>query len=159
MPALGLPLLRANSSELLRPRTSQRIAMTGRPQRLQRRNAIAHLQIPPEFMRDRPSRTHLNEVMARRVISSATTKALEREMDTCTICLDGYSSGDEVACMPCLHKMHWKCLEQWLDRGANTCPTCRWSITKEPGSDRPSLMERGESELDRLGWSGESGET
>lgn len=126
--------------------------------RLQRRDAMRDLQVPLLLLQDRPSQTELNEVMARRIISSRTTKALERERDTCAICLEGYTSGDEVACMPCLHKTHWKCLEQWLARGASTCPTCRWTLPAV-SSDRPSLLERGESELDRLRWSGQSEET
>ena len=137
--------------------------------RLQRRDAMRDLHaaarwvLPDELqagiLQDRPGRDEaLDQVMARRVISARTTKALAREMDTCAICLEGYSSGDEVACMPCLHKTHWKCVEQWLDRGASTCPTCRWTIPAS-GSDRPSLMETGESELDRLRWLGGSDET
>ncbi|CAH9102705.1 unnamed protein product [Cuscuta europaea] len=47
----------------------------------------------------------------------------------CSICLDGVSSGAEVAVMPCNHSsFHLDCLFTWLHRN-RSCPLCRRQIS------------------------------
>ncbi|CAH8382343.1 unnamed protein product [Eruca vesicaria subsp. sativa] len=48
----------------------------------------------------------------------------------CSICLDEWSVGDVAAEMPCKHKFHSKCVEEWLGRHA-TCPLCRYEMPVE----------------------------
>ncbi|KAJ4889928.1 RING/U-box superfamily protein [Raphanus sativus] len=41
-----------------------------------------------------------------------------------------WSEGDVAAEMPCKHKFHYKCVEEWLGRHA-TCPLCRYEMPVE----------------------------
>ena len=141
------------------------------PWTLQRRGAVRNIFSVAGTAPLTVAEMDVSPTVARRVLSARTTRALACEVETCPICLEGYMPGDEVACMPCLHKLHWRCLYVWLER-ANTCPTCRWSLSSE-GTDACSLgssldeasaeevsslvslsRSRGESELERLRQSG-----
>ena len=121
----------------------------------QRRNAVSYTYpeelVPSVRSRRTVSSEEVCGLLPRRVISSATSKSLASEV--CAICLDSYASGDVVACMPCagLHKGHWRCLEQWLQR-AQTCPSCRYRLPATAASveDVSALMRHGQTELERL---------
>ncbi|CAA0202578.1 unnamed protein product [Arabidopsis thaliana] len=54
----------------------------------------------------------------------------EKNGGSCAICLDEWSKGDVAAEMPCKHKFHSKCVEEWLGRHA-TCPMCRFEMPVE----------------------------
>ncbi|KAB2606619.1 E3 ubiquitin-protein ligase HIP1 [Pyrus ussuriensis x Pyrus communis] len=42
----------------------------------------------------------------------------------CTICLESFTDGDKLICLPCEHRFHAACLSPWaLIRG--DCPYCR----------------------------------
>ncbi|KAL6995098.1 RING-type E3 ubiquitin transferase [Sarracenia purpurea var. burkii] len=45
----------------------------------------------------------------------------------CTICLEKFSVGSEIARMPCSHVYHRGCIVQWLMR-RNSCPLCQYQI-------------------------------
>ncbi|KAL1202597.1 E3 ubiquitin-protein ligase MPSR1 [Cardamine amara subsp. amara] len=49
------------------------------------------------------------------------------EGGSCAICLEEWSKGDVAAEMPCEHKFHSKCVEEWLGMHA-TCPLCRYEM-------------------------------
>ncbi|EOA36716.1 hypothetical protein CARUB_v10012348mg [Capsella rubella] len=49
---------------------------------------------------------------------------------SCAICLEEWCKGDVAAEMPCKHKFHSKCVEEWLGRHA-TCPMCRYEMPVE----------------------------
>ncbi|XP_010421335.1 PREDICTED: E3 ubiquitin-protein ligase MBR1-like [Camelina sativa] len=44
----------------------------------------------------------------------------------CSICQEEYVDGDEVGTLPCQHKYHVSCAQQWL-RMKNWCPICKTS--------------------------------
>lgn len=46
---------------------------------------------------------------------------------TCAICLEKYKSGDNLKTLPCLHKYHNKCIDEWLKRFAK-CPVCQHEV-------------------------------
>jgi len=46
---------------------------------------------------------------------------------TCRICFDEYEEGDQLTMLPCFHKYHTKCIEQWL-RTSKECPLCQTSV-------------------------------
>jgi hypothetical protein len=48
-------------------------------------------------------------------------------METCSICLENYSIGDEMKILPCNHYFHTRCIDGWfhIGRGIN-CPMCRF---------------------------------
>lgn len=54
----------------------------------------------------------------------------DKEAGGCPICLEEWSEGDVAAEMPCNHKFHYKCVEEWLGRHA-TCPLCRYEMPVE----------------------------
>ncbi|GMI99683.1 hypothetical protein HRI_003637600 [Hibiscus trionum] len=45
----------------------------------------------------------------------------------CTVCLDEFSDGDEVASMPCNHVYHYNCIVEWLET-SHLCPLCRYQM-------------------------------
>ncbi|PWZ25096.1 E3 ubiquitin-protein ligase RLIM [Zea mays] len=47
----------------------------------------------------------------------------------CTICLNDYEDGVEIAITPCpgRHEFHPRCIVNWL-RQSNTCPLCRHAL-------------------------------
>jgi len=51
----------------------------------------------------------------------------------CSICLSDYESSDSVRALPCLHKFHAACIEQWL-QGHSTCPLCKIDLATLPSS-------------------------
>ena len=51
-------------------------------------------------------------------------------LQECCICLAKYKDKEEVRKLPCSHKFHSKCVEEWLGRHA-TCPMCRYEMPVE----------------------------
>jgi Ring finger domain len=52
-------------------------------------------------------------------------KCMERNQETCPICLEEYQEQCKVLLLPmCCHVFHQECLEAWLDRGNLKCPFC-----------------------------------
>jgi hypothetical protein len=47
--------------------------------------------------------------------------------EQCTICIDDYHSGDFVRVLPCFHKYHKTCIDEWL-RPHGDCPVCKFSL-------------------------------
>lgn len=54
---------------------------------------------------------------------------------SCSICLMEYIIGEELRRMPCIHKFHRLCLEEWL-RLSDSCPICRSSVRSYILEDR-----------------------
>jgi hypothetical protein len=51
----------------------------------------------------------------------------DNQHNTCSICMEDYSDGDELRCLPCNHEYHKVCVDPWLGIHS-TCPLCRRSI-------------------------------
>jgi len=47
--------------------------------------------------------------------------------DTCCVCLEKMRMGDRVTQLPCKHKIHKKCIQQWAQKSAS-CPVCKAAI-------------------------------
>ncbi|KAJ4960698.1 hypothetical protein NE237_020608 [Protea cynaroides] len=45
----------------------------------------------------------------------------------CSICLDGWEIGGEAREMPCKHRFHSSCIEEWLGMHGS-CPLCRFKM-------------------------------
>ncbi|CAB4264576.1 unnamed protein product [Prunus armeniaca] len=54
-------------------------------------------------------------------------KVCVSESDSCTVCMEEFNGGSEVACMPCSHVFHDKCIRTWL-RQSHYCPVCRFEV-------------------------------
>ncbi|CAN8293598.1 unnamed protein product [Cochlearia groenlandica] len=59
----------------------------------------------------------------------------------CAICLEEWSDGDVAAEMPCKHRFHSKCVEEWLGIQA-TCPLCRYEmpVDEEEGGKKVGIL-------------------
>lgn len=45
----------------------------------------------------------------------------------CSICIVDYRNGDKLRCLPCFHRFHQKCIDEWLII-KNECPLCKSAI-------------------------------
>jgi len=62
-----------------------------------------------------------------RTLTARDVQALREEHKACTICMMSFAEGDEQMTLPCLHKFHTACVEQWL-HARDFCPVCRHPI-------------------------------
>jgi len=75
-------------------------------------------------------------------LSKSTDRLLTNESDeliaenvddsrVCVICLDEYMPGERIRLLPCVHRFHVDCIDQWLKKHT-TCPLCKLDlITQE----------------------------
>jgi len=70
--------------------------------------------------------------------------------DHCPVCLDVYKIGEAMRILPCSHRFHKACIDQWL-LDKRTCPMCKMDILKHYGligdSEMMNFEERDESLL------------
>ena len=52
----------------------------------------------------------------------------EEEAARCTVCLEPMLPGEDVAILPCFHKLHKVCIAPWL-RVSLTCPICKTKVS------------------------------
>nr|XP_051218233.1 uncharacterized protein LOC127335566 isoform X2 [Lolium perenne] len=57
------------------------------------------------------------------VFQSASTE------EPCAVCLENPSVGDTIRTLPCFHKFHKDCIDEWLRR-KKLCPVCKCGITR-----------------------------
>jgi hypothetical protein len=50
------------------------------------------------------------------------------ETESCSICLNPARKTRGVKDLRCGHRFHKKCINEWVEKGGNTCPMCRKSI-------------------------------
>lgn len=51
------------------------------------------------------------------------------EERTCMVCLEGFTAGEELRILPCLHRYHKSCVDTWLARNRH-CPVCKHDVTQ-----------------------------
>ncbi|EFN56592.1 hypothetical protein CHLNCDRAFT_51582 [Chlorella variabilis] len=61
----------------------------------------------------------------------------------CAICLENYSHGDKLRVLPCQHRYHSCCIDQWLSSRRPVCPVCKADAHAAAGS---LLESEGEEE-------------
>eukprot|EP00093_Oithona_nana_P001479 01479.XXX_2201_3897_1 [CDS] Oithona nana genome sequencing. len=74
----------------------------------------------------------------------------DEDSDTCPVCIEEYKIGETVRILPCNHRFHKACIDQWL-LDKRTCPMCKMDILKYYGligdSEMMNFEEREESLL------------
>lgn len=50
------------------------------------------------------------------------------EDNKCMVCMEIFAAGDELRSLPCMHRYHKRCIDEWLCR-SRTCPICKRDIT------------------------------
>jgi len=63
-------------------------------------------------------------------------RASESVMTECIICLDPFEPGDPLRTLPCMHRYHKACIDQWLSSHLS-CPICKSSV----GIKRAATMQ------------------
>ncbi|KAK3013900.1 hypothetical protein RJ639_009428 [Escallonia herrerae] len=54
-------------------------------------------------------------------------RAISTTSEDCCICLESFTKGDELVCLPCGHRFHSCCLDPWI-RTCGDCPYCRTGV-------------------------------
>jgi hypothetical protein len=54
-----------------------------------------------------------------------------QNLDSCAICLDDYTAGEKLRCLPCQHTFHAKCICKWLTERSATCPLCKIDLYED----------------------------
>lgn len=49
---------------------------------------------------------------------------------SCAVCCEQMRAGELVKCLPCAHRYHVSCIDQWLQQKA-VCPICQCSIKQD----------------------------
>lgn len=91
--------------------------------------SIQHREITPE---DYEYLSRLDEMIKRKTVNETILGNLKCEMitessqitaeDVCGICLENYEIGQTRKQLPCLHKFHGDCIDQWLSSQSTDCP-------------------------------------
>ncbi|OMJ13859.1 E3 ubiquitin-protein ligase SDIR1 [Smittium culicis] len=50
------------------------------------------------------------------------------EDSECLICFETINVGDFIRLIPCLHRFHKGCLDNWLTSRSGSCPNCRYDL-------------------------------
>lgn len=54
-----------------------------------------------------------------------------QEERKCMVCMEPFVAGDALRALPCLHRYHQRCIDEWLTRSPE-CPICKRDITAAP---------------------------
>ena len=54
--------------------------------------------------------------------------------ESCLVCIGAYEEGEQVLTLPCFHRYHSVCIEQWL-REQTTCPVCLKNVLEHLEDD------------------------
>lgn len=102
---------------------------------MNRRRALDSLiqQIEVDGPRQQPAPTDAVQSLPTCVLCEEDVARLPAEHKTCTICMEDFADGDELRMLPCFHRFHKGCVDEWLRR-SGTCPTCKHRVD-EDGAD------------------------
>ena len=85
-----------------------------------------------------------------RLISYTLDLKLDLVIPIFAVCIEEYKVGETVRILPCNHRFHKACIDQWL-LDKRTCPMCKMDILKYYGligdSEMMNFEEREESLL------------
>jgi len=97
--------------------------------------------------------TNLPDPLREQIVGNLpTTTVPPADGEPCAICFDA-SPGDEWRILPCGHRFHPQCVDEWLKKQRGSCPTCRQDPTQDPTCN-PALPSTPEGNDDN-GWGGD----
>ncbi len=105
-------------------RTAFISAMENRIHQNQHRRREHQVGLPEEYITALPTETLPSD-----------WKAGVDENALCVICQDDHQPGDVIKSLPCGHKFHSKCIDEWLHR-SGSCPMCNQNVIETAA--RPS---------------------
>jgi hypothetical protein len=73
-------------------------------------------------------RNHISDRRMLDLMSRTMTISEEAPDDVCAICIEDKNEGDTWRELPCGHKFHPLCVDNWIV-SSQTCPTCRTDMT------------------------------
>jgi len=73
--------------------------------------------------------TVVSTVNARSISQLLGRQSSDSEHCQCMICVEHFQKGDSIRTLPCLHRYHKKCIDEWLRRSC-TCPICKHDVTE-----------------------------
>lgn len=50
------------------------------------------------------------------------------DMRSCSVCLEDFAAAEVLRTLPCFHRYHKDCIDEWLLRDA-TCPVCKHAVS------------------------------
>lgn len=68
-------------------------------------------------------------------------------LKTCAICLEDYEDGEKLRVLPCNHRFHTECIDQWLSSRKPLCPVCKHDALRPFGIEEAEAQAREEAEL------------
>lgn len=73
------------------------------------------------------SNTSAASAEATRTAAAAPTAEVNTAQTQCSVCLEAFRAGEELRVLPCFHRYHMQCIDQWLARSP-ACPICKHRI-------------------------------
>lgn len=61
------------------------------------------------------------------------------EHRACKICMCDYEDGDVIRTLPCYHRFHSECIDEWL--GVSTTPKCQHGGTSIRGDRQKAIVD------------------
>jgi len=52
------------------------------------------------------------------------------ENNKCMVCMEEFAAGESLRSLPCMHRYHMNCIDEWLAR-SRECPICKRDITEQ----------------------------
>jgi len=62
---------------------------------------------------------------------TAPPKGSDEDNSKCMVCMEHFEQGEALRSLPCLHRYHQRCIDEWLVRSPE-CPICKHDITIVP---------------------------
>lgn len=80
------------------------------------------------------------------VVHKSTPKQGEGDgqQDQCSVCMEQFQDGEQLRLLPCMHKYHKCCIDEWFN-SSPACPVCKHSIipsaSTASGSQAPVVID------------------
>lgn len=94
--------------------------------------SLQHREITPEdyeylarldeLVKKKTVQDNILDKLKTRTIDAELLEELQRDQEVCGICLDAYALDQVIRYLPCGHKFHVDCIDNWLKNQSTDCP-------------------------------------